>query len=154
MTDQKALLLEFWGKLQSVTKLTFSATSHAKTGWNGTGRSEVVVTTPKPNMIHFQEKGSFQNLEGQSSDFFNTFRWILDQDLGSVSLEHLRFGSARPVYLFHLAPSKDGSLESVDSHLCNEDKYSGRVLLEENGFRFCWRVIGPKKNEEIDYYYF
>ena len=86
-------------------------------------------------------------------EFSNVFRWTLDRSAGVISLEHLRRGADHPVFLFHLAPSSKHSLSSVDSHLCEGDAYFGQVHFDRYSLRLNWRVIGPKKNEEIDYYY-
>lgn len=90
----------------------------------------------------------------ESTGFSNVFRWTLDRKAGVISLEHLRRGLDRPVFLFHLAPSGIQSLSSVDSHLCGDDTYFGQIHFDLYAFRLNWRVIGPKKNEEIDYFYF
>lgn len=140
-------LLEFWNKLQSITKLNFTASSKAQTGWNGTGTADVAVSKISSSILEFSEKGTFQGPDDKRISFFNVFRWTLDSR--GIGLEHLRFGPDHPVYLFHIG----SNLASIDAHLCGEDNYFGRVFLENDGFRFFWRVIGPKKNEEIDYYY-
>ncbi|HEX4840353.1 MAG TPA: DUF6314 family protein, partial [Rhabdochlamydiaceae bacterium] len=73
--------------------------------------------------------------------------------VGIISLEHLRQGIDNPVFLFHLQPSGLHSLSSKDSHLCAGDTYLGQILWAQNCLRLKWRVIGPKKNEELHYYY-
>ena len=56
-------------------------------------------------------------------------------------------------FLFHLAPSGKHSLSSVDSHLCGGDVYFGQIQFDRYSLCSNWRVMGPKKNEEIAYYY-
>ena len=147
------ILLTFWEKLQRVKQLTFNAKSKEENGWNGKGTGEVVAVKEGSSVLVFQEKGSWQGKQGGELNFSNVFRWTFDRSSGVISLEHLRRGADHPVFLFHLAPSGKNSLASVDSHLCEGDTYFGQILFDHYGLRLNWRVIGPKKNEEIDYYY-
>lgn len=146
------ILLAFWEKLMGVTQLTFHAKTQSETGWNGKGQGEVILTK-EGSVCVFNEKGAWINKEGSEVGFSNTFRWTLDRMKGVISLEHLRFGKDNPVFLFHLAPSGSQSLSSVNSHLCGGDTYFGQIHFDRYSLRLNWRVIGPKKNEEIDYYY-
>lgn len=150
------VLLSFWEQLQKVRQLTFNAKTKSKeeNGWNGKGTGEVIVTKEGSNILVFQEKGTWQGKQGSELTFSNIFRWTLDRASGVISLEHLRRGPDCPVFLFHLAPAGKSSLSSVDSHLCEGDTYFGQIHFDRYGLRLNWRVIGPKKNEEIDYYYF
>ena len=149
------VLLAFWEKLLSVTRLTFHAKTKSKEeqGWNGKGKGEVIVAREGSNLLVFSEKGTWADKQGGEVGFTNVFRWTLDRSAGVISLEHLRRGADHPVFLLHLAPSGNHSLSSVDSHLCEGDTYFGQIHFDRYGLRLNWRVIGPKKNEEIDYYY-
>lgn len=145
----------FWQRLTSVSKLTFTAHSKSSDnqGWNGNGKGEVVVNKEGLNTLIFVEKGAWTNQQGDEVNFSNIFRWTLDKKNGMIALEHLRRGINQPVFLLHLVPAGDLALTSLDSHLCEGDAYFGQVLFDEHLVRFNWRVIGAKKNEEIDYYY-
>lgn len=149
------VLVTFWEKLQKVGHLTFNAKTKSKeeNGWNGKGQGEVAVTKEGSGVLLFQEKGTWQGKQGAALNFSNVFRWSFDRAAGVISLEHLRRGADHPVFLFHMAPSGKNSLSSVDSHLCEGDTYFGQIHFDQYGLRLNWRVIGPKKNEEIDYYY-
>jgi hypothetical protein len=116
-------LLNFWEKLATVHQLTFN------------------------------EKGHWKGRTGPSVSFSNIFRWTLDRTAEVISLEHLRRGLDHPVFLFHLVPTSEYSLSSIHSHLCDDDSYFGQVDFDEQGLRLSWRVIGPKKNETIEYFY-
>lgn len=148
------VLLAFWEKLSSVSELTFNAKSKEEYGWNGKGKGEVSVVMENSHTLIFHEKGSWQGKQGGEVSFSNVFRWTLDRQIGVISLEHLRRGPNHPVFLFHLVPSSKKSLSSVDSHLCEGDTYFGQIHFDRFSLCLNWRVIGPKKNEEIDYYYF
>lgn len=149
------VLLAFWEKLASVKQLTFLAKTNSKDDdrWNGKGKGEVISTKSSNNVLIFNEKGTWQVKQGLDVSFSNVFRWTLDRDNKMISLEHLRYGSDHPVFLFHLTPSGKHSLSSVDSHLCEGDTYFGQIHFDNSSLRLKWRVIGPKKNEELDYYY-
>lgn len=149
------ILLAFWDKLLAVTRLSFHAKTESKSGkgWNGKGQGEVVISQENPNTLIFSEKGTWQDQQNKEVGFTNIFRWTLDRNAAVISLEHLRRGPQHPVFLFHLAPSGKKSLASLDSHLCEGDAYFGQIHFDHHSLRLSWRVIGPKKNETIDYFY-
>lgn len=155
-SNKPAILEMFWNKLTTVRQLSFNAKTKSKdeSGWNGKGTGEVIVLREGSSTLIFQEKGSWRGKQGEPITFSNQFRWKFDQKTGRISLEHLRFGAEHPVFLFHLAPTDSNKLSSVDSHLCGGDIYFGQVHFDHHTLRLNWRVIGPKKNEEIDYCYY
>lgn len=112
-----------------------------------------MITKESSQILIFHEKGVWRNKQGEDLHFSNIFRWTLDRHAGVISLEHLRRGVDHPVFLFHLSPTNQYTLSSVDSHLCESDTYFGELHVDAHSLRLHWRVIGPKKNEEIDYYY-
>ncbi|MBS3904012.1 MAG: winged helix-turn-helix transcriptional regulator [Simkania sp.] len=149
------VLLMFWEKLSHVKQLSFRSKTRSKEdiGWNGTGKGEVTVTKGGETILLFQEKGLWHSEGGHETNFSNLFRWTLDRNTELISLEHLRRGVNHPVFLFYLSPTSHHTLSSVDSHLCEGDSYLGKIFCDPFCLRLSWRVIGPKKNEEIDYYY-
>lgn len=149
---QEPLLISFWERLKGVKQFTRLAQSRSKdeNGWNGKGKGEVLVNKPMDAILVFHERGSWQVRQGQDISFSNAFRWTLDRDVGMISLEHLRHGPDQPVFLFHLIPTGNNFLASVDSHLCEEDVYLATVSWDRHSIRLNWRVIGPKKNEEME----
>lgn len=151
-----SVLLQFWERLAKVSHLTMNAKtrSQEKTGWNGKGKGEVAVVKENDHVLIFQEKGLWQLQDNQEISFTNVFRWTLDKIKGIISLEHLRLGPNHPVFLFHLAPTNAHLLSSLDSHLCEADVYFSQIFFDRYGIKLMWRVIGPKKNEEMEYYYF
>ncbi len=153
--NKNQVLQAFWDKLLSITQVTFHAKTKSKEeiGWNGNGRGEVFITKENSSIIIFNEKGTWRGKQGAAVNFRNVFRWTLDRDAKVISLEHLRRGIDHPVFLFHLAPVGKHSLSSIDSHLCEGDTYFGQIHFDNYSLRLNWRVIGPKKNEEINYYY-
>jgi hypothetical protein len=152
---QEPFLLGFWEKLKSIKQMTLHAKSRSieETGWNGRGKGEVLVSKESDTALYFHEKGSWHMRQDQNMTFSNTFRWTLDREAGMISLERLRLSFNCLVFLFHLAPTGSNLLASVESHLCEEDAYFAQVLWDRHSMRLSWRVIGPQKNEEMDYYY-
>jgi len=149
------VLQSLWDKLALVKLLSFHAKSKSQeeNGWNGHGKGQVMVNKEDPNVLLFTEKGTWKGKQGEELSFSNVFRWTFDRNAGMISLESLRRGPDHPVFLFHLAPTGNSSLSSVDSHLCEGDTYFGQIFFDRHSLRLNWRVIGPKKNEEIDYFY-
>ncbi|HEY4830974.1 MAG TPA: DUF6314 family protein [Waddliaceae bacterium] len=149
------VLLELWKKLGAVKRLSFHAKTKSKeeSGWNGRGTAEVIAAKDGDNVLIFHEKGNWKGKHGGEMNFSNIFRWTLDRMTGVISLEHLRRGFDHPVFLFYLAPSGSQSLASIDSHLCEGDAYFGQIIIDSHALRLNWRIIGQKKNEEINYHY-
>ncbi len=145
------VVFALWKRLNSLHHLTF----HAKTK----SQSESIESkcdvhiVKEDNALVFHEKGIHKNRQGEEIAFSNVFRWTLDKEAGLISLEHLRHGLKSPVFLFHLSPTGNHSLASVESHECGQDSYFGQIFFDQKKVHLNIRVIGPKKNEEIDYYY-
>lgn len=149
------VLHTFWQKLAKIKKVLYQTKTKStqEDGWNGQGKGDVNILRPHDHVIIFQEKGLWKCSNGDESDFSNTFRWTLDRDTGLITLEHLRHGINQPCFLFHLTPTTSKMLTSLDSHLCQGDIYLGLLTLETHVLKFNWRIIGPKKNAEIEYIY-
>jgi hypothetical protein len=155
--NRGAVLHKFWQKLASVKQFYFQAKikGQEEKAYMGRGKGEVHIAEGDGLLI-FTEKGVWDKKAGEEDGpmhFSNVFRWTIDRGRLLVSLEHLRHGSDRPVFLFHLAPSGSSSLTSVDSHLCGEDVYFGQIYFDRHTLRLTFRAIGPKKNQETTYYY-
>jgi len=148
------VLLDFWARLGQVRQMKLFANTKSRedAGWNGKGKGEVLVTKEDTILIT-NERGCWDAKEGAEIAFSNTFRWTLDLSSGMISLEHLRMGVNHPVFLFHLTPTSDNILSSPESHLCEEDVYFSQIFWDKRSIRLTWRVIGPKKNEEMEYFY-
>jgi hypothetical protein len=142
---------ELWECLHRVRFLRFVARSAGPTGWNGVGVGVVAVGSPTDSTLTFTESGSWRPEVGRETRFRNVFRWSLVGPR-SVRLEHLRFGAEHPVYLFDLE-AVGSSWSSVLPHLCREDSYSAELQVQKWGILLCWTVVGPGKQERIEYEY-
>lgn len=137
-----ALCLEaFWQRAQQIKKVSIQTQS------GGQAFGEVHVAQENERSLLFAEQGHWLHLTKKPIDFTNHVRWSIDRAAGLIALEHLRYGADRPVFLFHLAPTGPNTLQSIDSHLCLEDCYFGRIEFTKQHIRLLWRILGPRKNE-------
>lgn len=146
----KSLLEEVWMKLRATRHVIFRFRSRKS---KGEGVGEVAAAYDGGARCIFQERGSWQGMGGQEFTFRNVFRWTLNRIDGMLTLEHLRFGEKNPVFLFHLVPVNENTLESLHAHLCGEDTYFGQLVFEPPTLELTWRILGPKKNDEVRYMY-
>lgn len=143
------VLLTCWEKLLRARTFSCHARSQRRleNPWQGNG--DVIVSQENPSTLLFTEKGCWHTHPNGKTNFSNVFRWTLDRNAQTLSLEHLRRGPQHPVFLFHLIPSGKKTLTSIDSHLCGEDAYFGDIQFDKHYLRLQWRVLGPQKNEEL-----
>ena len=134
-----------WERLSKIKRVSIQTHS----GLQGFG--EVSVEKAQQTLI-FTEKGQW-TAEAQELGFSNVLRWTIDHSAQMIALEHLRHGPARPVFLFDFAPIGPKTLQSIDSHLCRDDCYFGRIEVSDRHIRFLWRILGPRKNEILHHTY-
>lgn len=148
------ILVTAWEKLKKIKQLTVISKSYLgeESGRNLQGKGEVTQECQE-GVILFHEKGVWRGRNHEEISFSNGFRFTIDRSHCLLSIEHIRRGVENPVFIFHLAPSGKQKLTSIDSHFCTPDAYFGQMSYDENTLKLSWRVIGPRKNEEIDYYY-
>ena len=149
------LLYKSWEQLQKISHIRFTSIMRfGRSEHRVVGEGEVLSNyDDKKGTVVFSEKGNWKNAQGEAYQFRNVFRWSLNRLDGLLSLEHLRFGVKNPVFLFHLAPAAETVFESVHAHLCGQDTYFGQLHHHPNSLELIWRILGPKKNEEIRYIY-
>jgi len=114
------------------------------------GSGQVKVKTGLKSLI-FVENGEWSHPVNTS--FYNILRWKVDFSTSLISLEHLRFGLSQPVFLFHLKAIGPHIFQSVNSHVCKNDCYSGRIEVSEHHLNFIWNISGPCKKETLFYSY-
>jgi hypothetical protein len=148
---QDALLL-CWNRLKTVKMLMINAKLHREAAVKR-GKGDVHVVEESASQLLFQENGVWQMECDKEMQFNNALRWTLDLSSGTIGLEHLRHGAAKPVFLFHLKPKRETLLASIDSHLCGSDAYFGQVDLGPHFLQLSWRIVGPKKNDRIECLY-
>jgi hypothetical protein len=145
------LIHQIWLKLRNTKHLNFGFSS--RTGDKGSGRGEVKVEYDADAVVIFRESGTWKGIHDREFNFRNIFRWTLNRIEGLITLEHLRFGINNPVFLFHLIPAGRNCLESAHAHLCGSDTYFGHLELKLTSIELTWRILGPKKNEMVNYIY-
>ncbi len=151
---QQKELKHFFKRLSKVE--TLSIHSETKKGSQveiKKGHALVLISSKSPSELVFHEKGSWDLGLMPSLEFTNTFRWTLDSKSSLISLEHLRYGIQKPVFLFHLTSYHSQTLQSIDPHLCNEDTYFAHIDWNKEAIHFNLRIIGPGKNDSLHYLY-
>jgi len=145
------LLIKVWNYLSNVSQMSihFQLKKNSSQTVSKKGKGSVKVHQ-ELNKIIFEEKGIWT--EDQLS-YHNKYRFSLNKSESLITLEHLRLGENNPVFLFHLAPTKQNILESINPHLCKNDTYFGWLEITELFLRLHIRTIGPNKNEKIEYAY-
>lgn len=143
---------QVWEHLRGVTALHFKSQSHTGIGWEGEGAGVVKVSEIMLDVLIFEESGHWQQSGGKEIRFTNIYRWTKLEEL--LKLEHLRFGPDKPVFLFEMAPDKDGIWREVAPHLCKQDCYSAILQLDDARLLLNWLVRGPTRDEAISYVYF
>jgi len=146
-----SLLTKVWKHLSTVSQMSihFQLKKNNSIATSKKGKGSVKVNQ-EPNKLIFEEKGVWT--EDQLS-YHNKYRFSLNRYENLITLEHLRFGENNPVFLFHLAPTKQNILESITPHLCKRDTYFGWLEITELFLHLHIRTIGPNKNEKIEYAY-
>jgi hypothetical protein len=144
-----------WQRLLKIHHLSFSAQSKGdkSSGWNGIGRAKVDVRNISSHSLVFQEQGSWTSDEGKQFDFKNVFRWTWHETKPLITLEHLRHGPDHPIVLFELTPVSSTRFETVHPYLCRQDTYLAHLYCDLHFIQLNWRILGPRKNEEIHYIY-
>lgn len=145
--------MEALHRLAQIRTLRFVARSESGSGWNGAGLGSVVVARPEKSTMTFTEAGTWKPDVGKEVNFNNVFRWSFDDSVHSIRLEHLRRGPNDPVYLFDLTSANEETWQSITPYVCQDDLYSARMIIKPDQVELRWTVKGPRKNEDIHYWY-
>ncbi|PJG58760.1 DUF6314 family protein [Aeromonas cavernicola] len=150
MAEIEAVIQRLWQQLAEIHTFHFVASNGAgsATDWNGTAEGTVLVTTHQDGWL-FNESGHYTTPHGRVLTMHNRFWWQRSER--GIRLAHLRYD--QPVELFELHPQPDGRWQTVTPHLCGQDHYSAELTETASGFLLSWQIIGPHKNERIDYRY-
>jgi predicted transcriptional regulator len=149
----KQWLETLWRRLETIRGMTVQVRSGIHPMHDRVGRGEVQVVREGEQALLFHERGSWKTEQGGEIDFKNCYRWSRQNDSHLISLEHLRHGLHKPVFLMHLFPVDRHCFESVNSHLCDGDTYMGRIICNRQAMKLNWRIIGKAKNEEMETHY-
>lgn len=151
--QHQEILQLIWNQLKCVSTVALISKSNNPTDKKAIkGNGKVSVKQDNQTII-FTEQGSWKGERNQVHNYSNSFRWTWNRLEGMISLEHLRYGSNNPTFLFHLIPSKGNRLESECSHACGDDTYFGWLSYSDLFLQLHFRTIGPRKNEELQYIY-
>lgn len=68
-----------------------------------------------------------------------------------LKVSHFRY--QKPVSLVELRNENNGDWLTIKPYLCGQDNYTAELMLTPNGFILNWHIIGPHKNERLNYQY-
>ncbi|WP_261816718.1 DUF6314 family protein [Vibrio gallicus] len=148
-------MFDLWRTLHTITQYQYLSQpgKNSIMGWAGSGKGRV-ETQLNNDTIYFTESGEFiLSQNGYKVETSNEFIWSRVSNT-RIKLYHSRFGREQKVELFELVYDSDSKAwESEQAHLCGDDIYSGKVLESERGLEFFWTIAGPRKEENLHYYY-
>ena len=147
-----AIADDFWSRLRKVSTALIRAIQTDPHPLTYHGEGNVVVTASK-NTLVYEEEGTWNDANNHSIHYRNSLKWTRHYSSTLISLEHLRYGSNHPVFMFYLTPAASTLLQSTSSHLCADDTYFGKLLLEGPNLKLIWKTVGPQKNETLEYIY-
>lgn len=147
-------LLTFWDSLKKIRYLRL----HAQFFKNEQqeiklGKAEVQVQIEQPYTLIFNEKGIWESETQHPIEFKNTYRFNLDLEKNLIRIEHLRFGKAKPVFLFDMRMRNSHELICNEPHHCNLDTYFAKCTFTKSKITFEWKIAGPQKNQVLTYEY-
>ena len=146
--------MNLFTSLINIQNFRFKATAGEKssTNWNGTGQGKV-ITNLNGNKLFFKEEGSFKlDAISKETKIFNEYIWTQLSE-NKLRHSHSRFGYNNEVILFELEAVTNTQWASINPHICGKDLYSAELLIGSNYIKLKWRIIGPKKDETIEYFY-
>jgi hypothetical protein len=107
--------------------------------------ADVTITEQSDGLV-LTETGRTRTPTGEY-DSSTATRWTFAGD--SITIEHLRYGPARPVLLVTLTENADGAWVSGEPHRCGHDRYHAEVRMLDDSVRLAWSVQGPSKSLRI-----
>lgn len=138
--------MTLWNRLHTLSKFTFKAQSF-KEGWVRQGHGSVCLSKKASSHLLLKHEGWWQE-DSSSVSFTNQMHWVLAS--GMLTLELLRYQSSLRLPLKEISPAL---FASVTPHVCADDVYSCQITILPSCLNLKWVIRGPKKNEEIDYFY-
>jgi hypothetical protein len=150
---EKNAIVELWARLPYIRSLTFIATQGPESisGWAGNGQATVSVSRQADNIV-WQESGIFTRTGSRPLSFRNVYRWRHMPN--QLTLAHERFGASKPVHLLTFIDDGNGTLVTIEAHRCGADHYMATLRAVAGGLDLFWRVVGPRKQDCIDYHYY
>ena len=151
----KSFVTSIWNLLGRVHAFKLTATTKNRHSFfhNAKASGKVKVFSPQSSQITFHEAGSWTSIDLQTVDFRNVYNWSLSEGEDFLRLTHLRYGTENPVHLVDFVPLSSGRLQSVQPHICGDDRYSATLSVAGCRILLNWTIQGPSKNDTLDCLY-
>lgn len=146
----KAIDEPLWFYLSKIKTFEFNAINakNSKTDWNGHGSGNVLVTTYQDGWL-FTEQGYYLTSHHKKIKTNNKLHFQHNEL--DLKISHLRY--QKPVSLVELRNANNGYWLTINPYLCGQDNYTAELMLTPKGFILNWNIIGPHKNERLNYQY-
>lgn len=117
----------------------------------GTGHGIVRVHRDDSGAVILSEEGRWRPVPGSTVVFRAGYRWKARND--RLSVEHVRYGIQRPVFLLDLVASTPHAWSSLSPHVCGEDQYDAGLSFRSGAVVVSWRASGPRKHYSLTFAY-
>jgi hypothetical protein len=109
----------------------------------GTGQGEGTVKVHRDDRggVILTEEGRWSPAPGSSVAFRGGYRWEAGNDV--LSVEHVRQGISRPVFLLEMVPVSPHAWTSRAPHRCDPDRYDAGLSLRDGVIIMSWQASGP-----------
>ena len=146
LTTQTTTVQIVWQQLKKITSFQRHTYIDSKKKWSGSGTVSVSTTL---DTLTLHEEGYWH--VSTPIFFSNTFVYTLNQQ--SLSLAYKRIDPVNPTFLFHLSADTTQRLSSIQPHVCHHDDYYATLTWNAEMITLNCRILGPKKNETLEYIY-
>lgn len=151
MLIKKNFVKECFEKLLYVKHLQIYVTDNNKKNCMGIANVSILKEVSTPNEIIHIENGFWKNKEGDIS-FSNRVKFVLGEN--SIKILHLRYHKNTPSFLVQLVELEKNLLSTSEPYLCKNDCYVAKMTIFEGSLFLGWKILGPKKDQEICIEYF
>lgn len=150
VSDAGGAIEPLWSRLAQVTRVR-TASDYHRGGESGVIEATVGVRVEEGgDRVVFHERGEAATPDGRRFTTRNAVEWRALRETQGIEVAHLRHGEDHPTPLVRLRASGDGTYESVEPHVCGEDRYACRARpLAGGGVEVVWTVTGPSTQGEV-----
>jgi hypothetical protein len=115
------------------------------------GIGEIDNATPDENSIIFKEKGFWNINRGPRVTFRNAYQWSVLEN--TLSLARYGYDMSSPNPLVDFEFSEGPEWLNISPYICGRDTYDATLRWSDKSLQLLWIVIGPKKDQTVEYLY-